>query len=90
MANEARGGAPACRVLEALERRERVSAVVEGGEAERREINDSMAASGGVRRGSLLRVEWYVRMMSKLEAVEEDHGGFSGGGVGAWAGGRDC
>lgn len=36
-------------------RRERVSEIVEGGECERRRIRDSIAAMGGVRRGSVVR-----------------------------------
>lgn len=84
MEREARGGAPACKVLEAVERRERVSEAVEGGEEERNVIRDSMAAMGGVRRGSVSRTEWYVWMMSKVEAVREE---VSGGGVGGWVAG---
>ncbi len=41
------------RVLEA--RRERVSEIVEGGKWERRRMRDSIAAMGGVRRGSVVR-----------------------------------
>lgn len=41
------------RVLEA--RRERVSEIVEGGKWERRTMRDSIAAMGGVRRGSVVR-----------------------------------
>lgn len=37
-------------------RRERVSEVVEGGDAERRDIKDSMAATGFVMRGSAERM----------------------------------
>ena len=58
MASEVRFGAPSFRVLEAAERRERVSEVVEGGEEERRDISDSMAAVEGVRSGSFWRMEW--------------------------------
>lgn len=37
-------------------RRERVSDIVEGGDAERRDINDSIAATGFVMRGSVERM----------------------------------
>lgn len=45
----------ALRVVVADSRRERVSDIVEGGEAERREMRDSIAAIGWVRRGSVVR-----------------------------------
>ena len=37
-------------------RRERVSEMVDGGEAERRDMRDSIAAIGWVRRGSVRRM----------------------------------
>lgn len=37
-------------------RRERVSEIVEGGDAERRDIKDSIAATGFVMRGSVERM----------------------------------
>jgi len=45
----------ALRVAVAESRRERVSDIVEGGEAERREMRDSIAATGWVTRGSVAR-----------------------------------
>ena len=39
-------------------RRERVSEIVEGGDAERRDIKDSIAATGFVMRGSVERMLW--------------------------------
>ena len=43
------------RVVVAVERRERVSDIVAAGEAARRDISDSIAAIGWVRRGSVVR-----------------------------------
>ena len=45
----------ALRAAVAESRRERVSDIVEGGEAERREMRDSIAATGWVTRGSVAR-----------------------------------
>lgn len=50
-----RFGTEALRVAVADSRRESVSDMVDGGEAERREMRDSMAATGWVTRGSVRR-----------------------------------
>lgn len=67
-------------MVEAWERRSRVSETVVTGEDVRRAMSDSIAAMGGVRSGSAERRAWYLDTMSKdLEAfdAEGDSDGFS-------------